>query len=103
MKAQDQNSRRLRDLCNWPPLWVRLGKLPSTAGKSFAGEIGILKEVRHYQDRRGRLYLTMVHGHATYVTCLLFKNQALCNQAFERLRRCYGMTMESVGSLELEL
>ena len=101
MTPQDQSRKTLRALCNWPPIWVRLGKVSSTTRKAFAGEIGVLKEVRHHPDRRGRLYLTMVHDRASYVTCLLFENQALCDKAFEHLRRCYVIAVSDVGSSEL--
>jgi hypothetical protein len=100
MKVQNETLTKIRGLCNWPPMWIRLDKLPSTTEKAFVGEAGILKEVRHYRDRSGRLYLTMIHDHKTYVACLNFENQA-CEKAFEHLQRCYGMTISQVGSSEL--
>ena len=92
---------KLRNVCNWPPAWVRLGRAHARAAKTITGEIGVLKEVRCYEDRPGRVYLTVDHGGTAYVACVLLDDQGFCKHAFERLRRCYGMTIEAVGRSEL--
>lgn len=79
---------------------MRLGRAYARA-KTVTGEIGVLKDVRCYPDRRGRLYLTVVHGGAVYVGCISFKNAGLCEVALAHLRRCYGMALSDVGSSEL--
>ncbi len=56
----------LRNVCNWPPAWVRLGRAHTRAAKTIAGEIGVLKEVRCYEDRPSRIYLTVDHGRTAY-------------------------------------
>ena len=91
----------LRNVCNWPPAWVRLGRAHARAAKTITGEIGVLKEVRCYEDRPGRIYLTVDHDRTAYVGCLLFDDQRLCKHAFEHLRRCYGMAIQAVGTSEL--
>ena len=91
----------LRNICNWPPAWVRLGRAHARAVKTVTGEIGVLKEVRCYEDRPGRIYLTVDHGRTAYVGCLLFDDQRFCKYAFEHLRRCYGMDIRAVGTSEL--
>lgn len=80
---------RLRDACNWPPVWVRLGRANAKAPKTLTGEMGILKEVRYHADRRGRIYLTVDNGGALYVGCLVFKNDGFCEKVFEHLRRWF--------------
>jgi hypothetical protein len=92
---------RFRDLSAWPPAWVRLGRSNVKAAKTLTGEIGVLKGVRCYNDRPGRIYLTVAHDGTTYVGCLLFDDQSACKHAFEQLRRCYGMDIEAIGSSEL--
>ena len=95
------SSVTLRNACNWPPAWVRLGRAHARAAKTITGEIGVLKEVRCYEDRPGRVYLRVDHGGTAYVACVLLDDQGFCQHAFEHLRRCYGMTIEAVGSSEL--
>ena len=56
----------LRNVCNWPPAWVRLGRAHARAAKTITGEIGVLKEVRCYEDRPGRVYLSVDHDGTTY-------------------------------------
>ena len=91
----------LRNVCNWPPAWVRLGRAHARAAKTITGEIGVLKEARCYEDRPGRIYLTVDYDRTAYVGCLLFDDQRLCKQAFEHLQRCYGMAIQAVGTSEL--
>jgi hypothetical protein len=90
--------RRLR---NWPPTWVRLGSVKGNAPKTLSGEVGILKQVRSYPDRRGRIYLTIDHDGAVYVGCLLFDNEDFCEEMAEHLRQCCSMSIEAVGSSEI--
>jgi hypothetical protein len=80
---------------------VRLGRAHARAAKTIDGEIGVLKEVRCYEDRPGRVYLTVDHGGTAYVACVLLDDQRFCKHAFEHLRRCYGMAIQAVGSSEL--
>jgi len=97
------SSTTLRNVCKWPPTWVRLGRMDGNGLKIFRGEIGVLKDVRRHPDRPVRIYLTVDHGGADYVACVPFKNPGLCDMAFEHLRRCYGMIISDVGSSELPL
>lgn len=65
------------------------------------GETGILKQVRYYLDRPGKIYLTMDNRGVVYVGYLLFDDQVFCKHAFEHLRRCYGMAIDTIGGSEL--
>ena len=91
----------LRNVCNWPLAWVRLGRAHARAAKTITGEIGVLKEARRYEDRRGRIDLKVDHDPNAYLVCLLFHDQRFCKHAFEHLRRCYGMAIQAVGTSEL--
>ena len=101
MQLRKYPANRFSDLRNWPPVWLRLGRVNAKAAKTCAGEIGILKEVRCHEDRPGRIYLTVAYNGAAYVGCLLFDDERSCQRAFEHLRRCYGMSIEAIGSSEL--
>ena len=61
----------LRNVCNWPPAWLRLGRAHARAAKTITGEIGVLKEVRCYEDRPGRIYLTVDHAMFVPSCCIL--------------------------------
>jgi hypothetical protein len=78
-----------------------LGRAHARAAKTDTGEIGVLKEVRCYEDRPGRIYLTVDYDRTAYVGCLLLDDQRLCKQAFEHLR-CYGMAIQAVSELPYE-
>jgi hypothetical protein len=101
MQLRDHPLIIFRDLSSWPLAWVRLGSARAKAAKKLTGEIGILKEVRYYTHRRGRIYLTTDYAGTLYVGCLVFDNHSFCEKAFEHLRRCYGMNIEAIGSSEL--
>jgi hypothetical protein len=90
-----------RDLQNWPPLWVRLGRVGAAKPKTLRAEVGCLHRVRCYRDRPGRLYLTIDHDATIYVGCLLFDDHSFCERAFEHLRHCCGMEIETVGASNL--
>ena len=92
---------RFRDLCNWPPLWIRLGTAGGKAPRALTGEIGILRRVRYYPNRRGRMYLTIHHGRAAYVGCLVIDDEHFCLRMAEHLRRRYGMSIDEIGSSEI--
>jgi hypothetical protein len=94
---------RFRDLSNWPPRWVRVGTGQGKAPKALTGEIGILKEVRCYRARRGRLYLKIHYGGAVYVGCLVIDDEHFCERMAEHLRRHYGMSVDAIGSSEITL
>ena len=92
---------RLRDLANWPPVWVRLGTVAGKSPKALTGEVGVLQKVRTYPERRGRMYLTMHLDRAVYVGCLVVENERFCLRLAEHLRRCCGMRIDEVGGSEL--
>ena len=101
MQLRKYPVNRFRDLRNWPPVWLRLGYVNAKAAKTLSGEIGILKQVRCYEDRPGKIYLTVVYHGTTYVGCLLFDDQRFSKHAFEHLRHCYGRAINEIGSSEI--
>ena len=72
---------KFRDLCNWPPALVRLGRVNGNRSKTTRGEMGILKDVRCHRDRPGRIYLTVEHDGA--LTLAKFSHRA--NRGFHGL------------------
>ena len=82
----------------WPPIWVGIG---GTTGHHPQGEIGRLKEVRYYETKHCRLFLTMDDGGGLYTGCLLFDDNASCQRVACVLRGCYGMLIRDIGGLDL--
>jgi hypothetical protein len=103
MQLRDHPLMTFRDLRNWPPAWVRLGTVQGKAPKIVAGEIGTLKEVRYYTDRRGRIYLTIDHDGGAYVGCVLFDALVFCEKVAEHLQRCCSMSINAIGSSDIAL
>ena len=62
MQLREYPLIRFRDLRNWPPVWLRLGRVNAKAAKTLTGEIGILKEARCHEDRQGRIYMTVAYN-----------------------------------------
>jgi hypothetical protein len=87
-------------LGSWPPIWV-----PATSGaqskRNLLGEVGLLKDVRYYASRRGRLFLYVEHEGDHYVGCLMFDDPLFCVGLCERLERLRGISIEAIGGLEL--
>jgi hypothetical protein len=71
------------------------------APKTLTGEFGILKEVRCYEGRPGKIYLTVAYHSTTYVGFLFFDDQRFWKKSFEHLRRCYGMAINEIASSEI--
>jgi hypothetical protein len=98
MQLRDYPLMRLRDFCHWPPPWVRIGTVPCTAPKVVTGEIGVLRAVRYYPERRGRIYLTVDYDDAAYVGCVMIHNEAFGEEMFQHLRRCCSMSLDDIGN-----
>lgn len=84
----------------WPPIWVGVG---ATRGKNPEGEAGRLVTLRRYPNKPQRIFLVMEYEGDQYTGCLLFDNNALCDQAYDFLIRRCGMLIEAIGSLNVPL
>jgi hypothetical protein len=101
MQLRKYPVNRFRDSSQLAAGMSRLGRINAKAAKTLTGEIGILKQVRCYEDRPGKIYLTVVYHGTTYVGCLLFDDQRFWKKSFEHLRRCYGKAINEIGSSEI--
>jgi hypothetical protein len=100
MRLRDHPLLSYRGYATWPPAWI---SRQETRGSSPQGEVGELREVRRYQDKPGRIFLIMDYEGAEYTGCLLMEYHFACDAMVGLLQRCYGMSMNAIGSLDLPL
>ena len=85
----------------WPPIWVGVG---ATRGKNPEGEAGRLVTLRRYPNKPQRIFFVMEYEGDQYTGCLLFDNNALCDQAYDFLMTAYPQTgaegTVEVGAIE---
>ncbi len=103
MQLRQHPSMSFREHRSWPPVWTPYGGFCEKHRQVLQGEIGVLKEVRYYSDRRGRIYLTIGYENSNYVGCLMFDDEIFCEQTAEHLQRLRGMPIEEIGSSEIAL
>ena len=84
----------------WPPIWI---EYPGTSKALLQGEVGVLREVRYSRDNPRRIFLTMEHEGAEYIGYLLMEYEFFGEYMARILKDCMGMTIESIGSLEVPL
>lgn len=85
---------------SWPPIWIRLGAT-SRAPRVIRGEVGLLKTIRHYPDRPGRIYLTVEYRGKSYIGCLFLNDEIFWRQMIRLLKAAYGMSLRDIGGLEI--
>jgi hypothetical protein len=85
---------------SWPPVWIP-ASVGSQSKPNLHGEVGLLKEVRYYGSRRGRLFLVVEYDGNDYVGCLLLDDALFCVGLCERLEQLRGMSIEAIGGVEL--
>jgi hypothetical protein len=83
----------------WPPIWVY--GLGAKTEKQPRGEVGLLKEVRYYATKPGRLFLTIDHEGEEYTGCLLLDDDQFCAKLAELLKNHYGARLDDIGSLDI--
>ena len=84
----------------WPPIWI---EYPGTSKAILQGEVGVLREARCSPDNSRRIFLTIEHEGAEYIGCLLMEYEFLGEYLASILKDCMGMTIESIGNLEVPL
>jgi hypothetical protein len=85
---------------SWPPVWTPASAAAQTI-PNLRGEVGVLTELRYYQERQGRIiYLLNDYNGEMYVGCLIIDDILFCEQLAERLRGECGKTIDAIGSLE---
>jgi hypothetical protein len=97
MHLRDHPLLSYRGYFMWPPIWVGVGG----RGESPQGEIGRLRDVRCYPDKPGRIFLIIDNAGAQYTGCLLFDDTLAWERISAFLRRCRGMLIKEIGSLDM--
>ena len=84
----------------WPPIWI---ESQGTTESTLRGEIGVLRRALSYPHNPRQIFLTIEHEGAEYIGCLLMEYEFLGEYMTRLLNDCIGMTIESIGNLEVPL
>jgi hypothetical protein len=84
----------------WPPIWIDYHGISES---TLRGEVGVLRKARSYPYNHRQIFLTIEHEGAEYTGCLLMEYEFLGEYMARLLNDCLGMTIESIGSLEVPL
>ena len=84
----------------WPPIWI---EYQGTSESILQGEIGVLRSALSYPYNPRKIFLTIEHERADYIGCLLMEYEFLGEYMASLLNDCIGMTIESIGSLEIPI
>ena len=84
----------------WPPIWI---EYQGTNESTLVGEIGVLRRALSHPCNPRQIFLTIGHEGAEYIGCLLMEYEFLGVYMARLLNDCIGMTIESIGSLEVPL
>ena len=82
----------------WPPMWI---EYQGTNESTLGGEIGVLRRALSHPCNPRQIFLTIGHEGAEYIGCLLMEYEFLGEYMARLLNDCIGMTIESIGSLEV--
>lgn len=97
MQLRDHPTFLFRGFNLWPPTWIGRVTCPSAP----IGEVGVLRDVQWHPDIPLRVLLTMELEGANYQSRLLMENDLISMVMVSLLEDCKGMTIESIGSLEV--
>ena len=84
----------------WPPTWMEY-KGPSESTPK--GELGVLRKVHCYTYNHRVTFLTIEFEGCEYIGCLVMEFDFLGKYMETLLEDCLGMSIESIGSLEVPL
>ena len=84
----------------WPPTWVDY-QGPSEATPK--GELGVLRKVQCYSYNSRVIFLTIEFDGCEYMGCLVMEFEVLGAYVGLLLEDCLGMSIDSIGSLEVPL
>lgn len=103
MVLRDHPLMNYRGVPNWPPHWL---PRQHAGGVQPRGEIGRLTEVviapaTRYNGELSRLFLFMEDRGKSYLTTVLFSDATFCRQIGKLMEKCYGRTLEEIGSLDV--
>jgi len=84
----------------WPPIWI---DYQGTSEATRRGEVGVLRLVRNSPYNVRQIFLTIEHEGAVYTGTLVFEYEFLGEYMTNFFKDCRGMTIESIGSVEIPL
>jgi hypothetical protein len=100
MQLREHPKISIRQNHSWPPIWTPFGGFWEKHTHILQGEIGVLKKVRYYSTRPGRIFLTTEQRGFDYIGCMLIEDEIFCEELAKHLQHFCGMTIEAIGSLE---
>jgi hypothetical protein len=100
MQLREHPKISIQQRHSWPPIWTPFGGFWEKHRQILQGEIGVLKKVRYYPARPGRIYLSTDQDGSEYIGCVLVEDQIFCAQLANHLQGFCGMTIEAIGRLE---
>ena len=89
-----------RGFALWPPIWI---DYQGTREATRQGEVGILRNVRNSPYNVRRIFLTIEHEGAQYIGTFVMEYEFLGEYMTKFFKNCIGMTIESIGSLDVPL
>ena len=82
----------------WPPTWI---DYQGTSESTLQGEVGVLRRARCFPYNHRQIFLTIEHEGIEYTGCLLMEYQFSCTAMVRLLEGCMGMSIETIGNLEV--
>jgi hypothetical protein len=89
-----------RGFALWPPIWIDYQGIREATRQ---GEVGVLRNVRNSPYNVRRIFLTIEHEGAQYLGTVVMEYEFLGEYMTRFFKDCIGMTIESIGSLDLPL
>ena len=96
----NHSSASFRGFILWPPIWI---DSRGTSEATRRGEVGVLRLVSNSPYNVRHIFLTIEHEGALYTGTLVFEYEFLGEYMTNFFKDCKGMTIESIGSVEIPL
>ena len=88
-----------RGLPSWPPAWTWIDGVEN---KPRRGEIGTLRAITLTKlNPANRCYLYIDHEGSSYISCLLFDDEAFCRHIVKLLEGYCNRTIAEIGGIDL--
>ena len=84
----------------WPPIWIDCQGIRES---TLRREVGVLRKIRNSPYNVRQIFLTMEHEGVMYTGCLSMQYEFLGEYMGNFFDYCTGMTIETIGSLEIPL
>jgi len=85
-----------RGFALWPPIWI-----DNQGTREAQGKIGVLRNVRNSPFNGRRIFLMIEHEGAQYIGTFVMEYELLGEYMTKFFKDCIGMTLESIGSLDV--